>query len=260
MRMISERVAENMTLGSISAILRLPSEFGFSESDVGIYICVLQSSDMDTVHSIDVFLAYEPPSVGCSLMNSATFYFVIRLLGAECTSWRNYPSGEIASMFIDEVLNVIVTECRGCAITSSNIVVINGPNCSAQNPGATIFKARLSTVATILTEDIFCALTSWHQNKPTLFLREIRYSVDKGCTLRLMSPNEECVATVIPNTGSSAFSGALFAIFAAVVVLLLVIIDGFFVLLYYYVKYKRYVMKFALCLMSGSQYGARMDT
>lgn len=242
-RIISETVIDRVNLGSISALLRFSRGLGFIESDAGNYTCVVQTNRSGLVQTMVVSLIFEPPSIDCSL-NILTVYFAILLVGADCMAWEKRTSQNISSLLRDELVDAVNNECQDCSITSDHIAVISGPACSSQVSGATVFKGRISTEAFIFTEDIFCALTAWHQNEPRVFIGSTLYSINQGCPLRLISPNHtECVDN---NTRFSLGSAALGAVLVVAVILLLLVIDGFFVLLYYFVRLRRYI---ATCIV-----------
>ena len=177
--------------GMVSATLTWEREF--EDSDAGDYFCLAESSDRTKSDTDTIVISSEsdtttdPTPVTCSVDASSVF-FQIRVLATDCQQWSPEDKLRVATLFRDEIVEVITLGC-GCDVQTENIAILS-TECSAVIQNAVVFQGRVESASVTLTSSAYCALEAWQTSSPLVILDGDIHSVDAGCTLQV------CVGTI----------------------------------------------------------------
>lgn len=247
-RIYSESISgENSAF--VSARLTLTGKF--SLLDVGDYSCVIQANLANNtelaqsyVISIESAASNQLSPVSIPIMclaNSSVTYFQFRVLNTDCSAWAEEKKQNIAERFMNVLKNAISAECQDCVTVI--IEITNTPTCSPIVGRAAVFRGKIGTPQ---RERAFCALHSWIQYRPLVFLdgnSSTLHFLDYNCPIQTESLiSAECKPT--PNLGSSASAvgTSIVVILLLVVVVASAIIAGVFVKRYGLIGQQRYII------------------
>ncbi len=175
-------------------------EDGFYPFDVGNYTCIVRDlpASQIVIHSKLISIDYSPVSSSSIIaqapcaVNSLETHFQIRVLNTNCSLWENDLKQLIARDLSDVLRSAVSSECHYCMVASDNVEVV-GVTCSEQVEHAVLLRGVIRTGQLNETESVFCALSRWKQNGPSLLLNGSSHFVDQECGLRVDSTGtSEC--------------------------------------------------------------------
>ena len=200
------QVDSNITVTNKTISSELIFMGGFqNERDAGEYFCSVQNqmnsaSAQFSIQSGDSAQAMLP----CSEVVNSTNPFQIRVLNTSCNKWISTDKNKYLALFIRSITSILYHSCPVCYITAAE-----QPTCKEE---AALFRVLLANP--LLTENVYCALLSWHQSRPAIALDNSMHLIDSSCSLiigSLQDPGCHAVTSTINIVafGSASLSGFL---------------------------------------------------
>lgn len=214
------RSSPSVTSPKTSVYSSLHWSEGFQKSDAGVYTCEVVGNDTQlTTNAVSVQLksslaatATSTTAVPCKVDTSVA-HFQLRVLDTDCQSWQQQEGKRelLATEFRKALVSVLEVGCEECGgVEVGEVVVIDGPTCSKQLPGAAVFNGEVNTGGVGRTSELFCGLSRWQQSRPFLLLDSRLHQLDHRCVLEAeasgYAASQECAAL-----GTSTFSTVVIA-------------------------------------------------
>lgn len=177
-----ELVQSNMSIKKNLISTELIFSNGFQFYDSGEYLCSAGNEKRNSTSTVFLILEGNPRQAMHPCTSPTTDFFRIQVLDTNCKEWNLTKKQEILNFFTQSILSVLSNRCPVCNINEDYISLPIEPTCSN---GAAIFRGMFS--AQLLTQDLYCAFSSWHQSGPAIALDDGIYLVDYRCSLSVTS-------------------------------------------------------------------------
>lgn len=195
---------------------------GFESYNAGDYTCSAYSNDRVSSQTTVFTLRMAEsslPVLPCSV-STETIYFDIRVLDTDCSEWSSTLKQHITFQFLRSIKGILSVNCEECSTDASNLLSEGLVVCSSIVEGAALFRGVISDSSLQHTENIFCALSNWHQVGSAIIINDNLHQVDSECNLMSSQEGPECARSTVDSALISTVAGSSSAFGLLVVVAL----------------------------------------